>query len=271
MSENEIDPLAAARPTINPYRTAASLVYHRLMWDLLPKSWVHRRRLKALKDSSKAKKALILCNGPSLNQVDFDSIRSGSESVVVFGLNKINLLFSRTTLRPDMLVSVNDLMIEQNADFYEQTALPVFLNANGRRFIADRENVFYLPLVNIRKFARDISVGVNPGYTVTFVAMQVAFHLGIRDVALVGCDHSFASKGPANKTIVSSEIDKNHFDPNYTSASEKWQLPDLAASEDHYSLARDVYAGHGGRVVNCTNGGNLEIFQRMELSEWLKG
>lgn len=270
MSENNIDPQMAARPTINPYRTAASLVLERLKWDLCPKSWGHRRRLKALKDTSKATKALILCNGPSLNKVDFESIRKGDAPVLVFGLNKINLLFSRTTFRPDMLVSVNELMIEQNAEFYEQTDLPVFLNAKGQKFVSDKENIHLLPLANIRKFAKDISVSVNSGYTVTFVALQIAFHLGIRDVAVVGCDHSFATKGPANKTVVSGEKDENHFDPNYVSISQKWQLPDLSASEDHYAMAREVYTGHGGRVINCTDGGQLESFPRMSLSEWLK-
>lgn len=264
------DPLVAARSTINPYRTAASLIVDRLKWDLQPKSWVHRSKIKNMRNTRTGTKGLILCNGPSLNRVDFNELNRRSEGLTVFGLNKINLLFDKTDFRPDILVCVNPFVIEQNAKFFQETGIPLFLNSLGRHHVNDRKNVFYIPLAKVRKFAKDISMSVNAGYTVTFVAMQIAFHLGIRDLALVGCDHSFATKGFANKVVVSGEKDESHFDPNYFSRGAKWQLPDLAASEDFYSMAGEVFAGHGGRVVNCTEGGNLEIFERMELPRWLK-
>ena len=68
------DPLLDARATINPYLRAAALVRHRLEWDLDPESWRSRTRLKGLKDSHSGGRAVILCNGPSLNKVDFDSL-----------------------------------------------------------------------------------------------------------------------------------------------------------------------------------------------------
>ena len=91
----------------------------------------------------------------------------------------------------------------------------------------------------------------------------------ILDLALVGCDHSFSTKGPSNMAVESGKKDESHFDPRYFSGGMKWQLPDLAASEYHYSMAREVYSESGGQITNCTEGGELEIFQRQSLDAWL--
>jgi hypothetical protein len=118
-------------------------------------------------------------------------------------------------------------------------------------------------------FARDCSFSLFQGYTVTNVALQLAFHMGFRQVALVGADHNFATKGPANQTVVSGARDESHFDPNYFAGGVQWQLPDLFQSEVAYTLARDMYAAHGGEVANATEGGLLEVFRRRSLSDFL--
>jgi hypothetical protein len=265
MSVDPSHPLLQTQPTTNPYRYAASLIRERLLWDLHPESFRSRRRLRAWKDRFQGGKAVIVCNGPSLLQSDLSLLKG----VFTFGLNKINLLFERSEFRPSVITAVNHLVIEQNRDFYNSTEIPLFLDRAGRRWVQARDNVAFLHATHQSKFARDVSVSIQQGYTVTFVAMQLAFHLGFRDVALIGCDHNFAAKGPANQTVVSGEKDASHFDPRYFSGGQKWQLPDLAASEYYYSLAADMFAAFGGRVVNCTEGGKLELLQRLQLARWL--
>jgi len=259
-------------PTINPYKRLLGVMFEalpdaksRFKWDFQPEARVSRQRIKAWQNRFKGAKAVILCNGPSLNAVDFDELNG----VFTFGLNKINLLFSRSSFRPSCIVAVNKFVIEQNADFYNQTDLPLFLDHLGKEDVKFRENVTFLHSVTMRKFARDCSLSVGQGGTVTNVALQLAFHMGFRDVALVGCDHSFAEKGPANKTVESAAVDKSHFDPNYFAGGVKWQLPDLLQSEVSYTEARIVYEAAGGRLVNATEGGRLEILDRMSLTEFL--
>ncbi len=92
--------------------------------------------------------------------------------------------------------------------------------------------------------------------------MQLAFHMGFKNVALIGCDHSFVTKGPSNKTVISGEKVPNHFDPNYFAGGDKRQLPDLARSELHYKVAKDTFERYGRKIVNCTEGGNLEVFEK---------
>lgn len=264
MTEN---PLVLLRPTLNPYRRAIDMAARRILWDFNLESWRSRAKLRRLKDQYNDRRAVILCNGPSLNRVDFGML----DGVFCFGLNKINLIFDRTSFRPDCIVAVNSFVIEQNAEFYNKTDLPLFISSAGVRNVRPRQNVSFIHTTDIQKFARDVTVSVFEGYTVTFVALQIAFHLGFRDVALVGADHNFATKGPANTTVVSGEKDESHFDPRYFSGGVKWQLPDLFQSEVAYTMARDVYDAFGRKIVNATDGGNLEVFERQSLSDFIYG
>lgn len=242
----------------------------RLSWDIKPVAWTSKTKLRRLRDSHEGSKAVILCNGPSLLKVDFSKL----SDVFTFGLNKINLLFDKTDFRPDAIVAVNSLVMEQNADFFNSTEIPLHLDTAAYTDfgIRSRPNISFLHSgYNMHGFARDCSISITQGYTVTYVALQLAFHYGFSEVAVVGCDHSFADKGPANKTVVSGKRDVNHFDPNYFAGGVKWQLPDLFESEVSYKRALNTYHAFNRKLVNCTDGGKLDIFPRMNLNDFILG
>lgn len=262
------DPLLEQRKTINPYLSSAGLILSRLLWDLQPQSWISRKALKRIKDTHLGEKAVILCNGPSLLKTEFALL----DDVYCFGLNKINILFDKSEFRPSCIVAVNPFVIEQNREFFNTTEIPLFLDRSGlRRGIRPRRSMVFLHSTSVPKFARDCSISIFQGHTVTYVALQLAFHMGFQEVALTGCDHSYANKGPANATVTASGPDNNHFDPNYFSDGVKWQLPDLAHSEMAYMMAKAIFDGSGRKLVNATEGGNLEVFERQSLQSFLSG
>ncbi len=261
------NPQYKRRATINPYRNALHQILTRLRWDLDINSWKSRRRLKALKESESGRKCVIMCNGPSLLNSDL-SLLQGS-GIYTIGLNKINLLFEKHTIRPSSIVAVNRHVVEQNRDFFNETGLQIFISRFAKDIIQPRDNVIFVDLAEQPKFARDVSISLQQGFTVTFVALQVAFHLGFKDVALIGCDHNFKAKGNANTTVKADGPDCNHFDPRYFSDGVNWQLPDLLGSEHYYDLARRAYEAFDRRIVNCTIGGKLEVFPRISLEDWI--
>jgi hypothetical protein len=253
---------------INPYVESAKLIKRRLIWDLSPLSRQARQKLKRYRNSHIGEKSVILCNGPSLNNVDFENL--AQSKVFTFGLNKINLMFNRSDFRPSCIVCVNSLVIEQNKEFYNSTDIPLFIDSTAKKWIDYRRNITFLHSTEYSgSFARDCSISINQGATVTYVAMQLAFHMGFTQVALVGCDHNFETKGLPHKVVISDEKDQNHFDSRYFANGDSWQLPDLAASEWHYEIARNIYAHHARKIVNCTDGGKLEIFEKMSLADFL--
>ena len=254
------------KPANRPYSTALKLIRKRLKWDLSPLSLQSRRRLREYQDSRPGAKAVIVCNGPSLLKTDL-RVLDGIDS---FGLNRINVLFETNAFRPSYIACVDHLALENNQAFFNSTSIPLFLAYDCAGFIKPRKNVTYLHICTTLMFARDCSHSIHTGFSVTSTALQLAFHMGYRDVALIGCDHNYARQGTANSKVVSDGAEKSHFDPNYFPKGQSLFLPDLAATEFFFHKARVAYESVGGRVVNCTVGGKLDIFPRMEIEEWKK-
>lgn len=260
------NPIMQTSDTVNPYRNSLKNIFDRLKWDLDSESWKSRLNLRKIHNSHRGKNAVILCNGPSLLKTDLSLLKD----TYTFGLNKINLLFDKNNFRPNAIVSVNKFVIEQNEKFFNETQIPLFLDSLSKQHIKSRSNVTFLHSANQVKFARDVSVSLWQGATVTNVALQLAYHMGFENVALVGCDHNFAVKGPANQIVISGDNDESHFDPNYFAGGVKWQLPDLVASEYGYTLARETFLASGRNIYNCTDGGKLEVFERKLLFDFCK-
>ena len=239
----------------------------------LPAAYLHPwrresiRRLAALNDIHRGKRAFIIGNGPSLRQTDLTKLKNE----FTFGMNRIYLLFPELGFSTTYLVSINDLVIEQCADEMSALELPKFLAWRSHRHFSRQLPLTQLPTFLYTTytgpgFSRDVRGRVWEGATVTNVALQLAFHMGFQQVILIGVDHNFASKGDANKTVVSTGDDPNHFSPAYFGKGFRWQLPDLDTSEIGYAFARDAYRDTGREVLDATIGGKLTIFPKVEYN-----
>jgi hypothetical protein len=103
------------------------------------------------------------------------------------------------------------------------------------------------------------------GATVTFVAMQLAYFMGFKQVILIGVDHNFTSTGKPNTTVVSTGADPNHFHPGYFGKGFRWQLPDLETSEIAYRMAKSAYEKNGREILDATIGGKLTVFPKVNF------
>jgi hypothetical protein len=120
-------------------------------------------------------------------------------------------------------------------------------------------------------FSGDISGRMFEGSTVTYVALQIAYHMGFKEVILVGVDHNFSTKGPPNVTVVSQGDDRDHFSLDYFGEGFRWHLPDLEASERAYRMARTAYEIDGRRVLDVTRGGKLTVFPKVDFDSLFSG
>jgi hypothetical protein len=105
------------------------------------------------------------------------------------------------------------------------------------------------------QFITDARRTLWPSATVTYVAMQLAYHIGFDEVILIGVDHSFTTQGKPHSTVVSEGDDPNHFASNYFGRGFKWQLLDLEISEIAYRMARTAFESDGRKIVDATIGG----------------
>jgi len=225
-------------------------------------------RLVELKDIHKGKRAFIIGNGPSLKQTNLAKLKTE----YTFGLNRIYLMFPELGFGTTYFVSVNDLVIEQCAGEISTLSMPKFLSWRSHRFFPSGPipATFLYTTYDNPAFARDVSHRVWESATVTYVALQLAFHMGFEQVILVGVDHNSNVPGKANSTIVSQGDDPNHFVPGYFGKGFRWQLPDFETSEIGYRLARQAFEREGRQILDATLGGNLTIFPKVEYGSLFK-
>jgi hypothetical protein len=186
---------------------------------------------------------------------------------ITFGMNRIYLLFPEMGYATTYFVAVNTLVLQQSAEDIGRLPMPRFLAWRGRRWFQRDPGILYLDTdyTGPETFSGDVTRRVFEGSTVTFVALQLAFFMGFDPVILVGVDHSFATRGPPNVTVVSQGDDPDHFSPKYFGSGFRWQLPDLEASERSFRMARAAYESAGRTILDATVGGKLSVFPKVEF------
>jgi len=221
------------------------------------------KRLSAYENIHTGKRAFIIGNGPSLKGMDLRQLKNE----ITFGSNRIYLMFSEMGFPTTYLVSVNDLVLEQCAQEMAILDIPKWITWRARNHFTDGDKTLFLDSDYTGSEAfnhTSLASRTFEGFTVTYVALQLAYLMGIREVILIGVDHNFATKGPANSVVVSSGADPNHFSGSYFGQGFKWQLPDLDGSERAYMLARQAYEADGRKVLDATVNGKLNIFDKAD-------
>lgn len=223
------------------------------------------RKLQASRDSHRGERCVIIGNGPSLNRTDIQRIRNE----YTFGLNRIYLAWEDWGFSTSFFLSVNDLVIEQCAQDIMALSMPAFVAWRARKWLEPKDNLHFLYTTYTGpKFAQDASKRLWEGATVTYTALQLAYHMGFSTVVLIGVDHSFKSKGKPNQTVESQGDDPNHFSPEYFGKGFRWQLPDLDTSEAAYRMAHQAFLADQRQVLDATIGGQLDVFPKVDYDTY---
>lgn len=256
-------------------RTTWYGLYRTTQW---PAATFHHWRRSSIQNLSKYKdlhlgeRCFIIGNGPSLKNTNLSRLRGE----FTFGMNRIYLLFPELGFATSYYLSVNDLVIEQCAKDILSLQMPKFLSWRSRGFISaalgdnrlpgDMSMSFLFTTYSGPKFAHDVRWRIWEGATVTYVALQLAFHMGFKQAILIGVDHNFTTKGRPNTTVVSQGDDPDHFDDRYFGKGFRWQLPDLETSERAYGMALKNYRKANREVIDATVDGKLTVFPKVDYN-----
>ncbi len=211
--------------------------------------------------------AFIVANGPSLNKTNLNLVRMFPYVLMNRGYLKKELSEDSFS-DPFMYVAVNDLVIRQ---FREEIMRFTRLHRNMLVALPDGINIG-VNRIGL-KFDRDIPKFSNPfesliwqGHTVTYVALQLLFYLGFKNVIIVGLDHHYpnALGKPTNYEELFLEDDKSHFSKDYFKGY-RWHTPNLRRSEIAYELALNKFKNAGGMIYNATPKSKLTIFPKVDI------
>lgn len=215
-------------------------------------------------DKFKNQDCLIVGNGPSLNKTPLEKIK-----MVSIGMNKINMIFDRTTWRPDIIVCVNGLVIIQNLSFFNTTDIPLILPIKSLYLgVKKRPNTIFVRVADSLDFEDNLKKHMGIGFTVTFACLQVAAFLTPKSVNIVGVDHYFKSinsEKPHEIKVLEGD-DMNHFDPNYFK-DKLWGYPDLDGSEKAYITSKEYFNSKRVPIIDYTVDGKLLIFDKGNIDD----
>ncbi|WP_300317352.1 6-hydroxymethylpterin diphosphokinase MptE-like protein [Accumulibacter sp.] len=218
-------------------------------------------RLIALKGRHNGQRAVLVANGPSLNLMDLSFLRRET----AIGLNKIYLGIKKFGFYPRYLVAVNDRVVAQAADDLKAMNCVKFISQRNARIVPENALTYHINTLNPpARFCRDIAQGVHEGWTVSYVAMQIAFYLGFQEVIIIGMDHRYEYTGRPNDPSHLIGADPNHFSPDYFGGGQTWDNPDLRHSEESYRIARAEFEKAGRQIIDATVDGACDVFEKAD-------
>ena len=228
------------------------------------------RKLQALRGRHRGRRGVVIGNGPSLRVEDLARL----EGEITFASNKIFLAFDQVAWRPTFY-SVSDILVAKNnreaingLDLFKvfgDSVAPEFPAQNDIIWLRERSP-------SVQQFSEDCSECVYGGFSVVYYQLQLAFHLGIREVYLIGVDFNFEVPKPSGEIcghgeVIVSEGERNHFHKDYRKPGETWTMPRLDKQLEAFTCTKEAFERNGGRVYNASRFTKLEVFPRVSFDD----
>ena len=237
----------------------------------------NKRSIKKLKGKFQGKRCFIIGSGPSLTVSDLEQLKGD----YTFASNKIFTVFDKTAWRPTFyVVSDNDItpeMYGHSAKFDSQTQAK-FFPANFRDGCSGENlNALFYNYVGCDTtgkippaFSDNMAKYLVEGFSVAYVAMQMAVYMGFTEIYLLGLDFSWpVYKDCAGNIYENGQAKHRFYEDNHE--ADEISIPNVELMENAYKQARKYCEDHGITICNATRGGKLEVFQRVSFDDLFAG
>lgn len=243
--------------------------------------------LKTLKGIHAGKRCFIIGNGPSLCAKDLDRLTGE----LTFAANRIYRIFDQTKWRPTYYLHV-DIPLRREMEEEIRTHAAELGHIFTRVDIKDPRDeerrweypiekltkIFFEPDMYFRIYLKpwnqwrtyiseDISSHVTDGATVTFESIQMAIYMGFTEIYLLGVDFNYSVVYDAEGKVHIDDSVVDYFDGKRYDTT----MCNFNTMLHGYQTAREYCDNHQIRIMNATRGGKLEVFERVDFDELLKG
>ena len=121
------------------------------------------------------------------------------------------------------------------------------------------------------QFSRDFASCVHLGSSIVYIMLQFAFHIGSKEVHIVGLDHNYGllpKLFPPGKITIDKKnyemVQKCHYDPNYYKIGDVIGVPFVKRQDDAFKLANHIFNDAGRIIINDTKTSKCEAFQFLD-------
>lgn len=228
---------------------------------------------ESIRNIHAGKRGFIIGNGPSLEMKDLDRL----QGEVSIASNLIYLAFAKTAWRPSYVTVVDNLVWQKLASdahrYYCSVVIQNTLDPELAKCVTYQfKSLGHAVSTDDRvAFSSNVGQGLYGGSTVTYTNLQLARHLGLNPVYLIGCDHFYSEPSDAKEMQAIENRSCNHFSSEYRAEGEMVNPAPIEKMTRAYQVAQRYCEQGGFRVYNATRGGHLEEFPRCEFDELFSG
>jgi hypothetical protein len=203
-------------------------------------------------------RCFVVGNGPSLKEHNLSALRGE----IFFGVNRGYLAQANGLPKPTFYVLSDPKTYRAYTEEIRAADVGLRFYRSAvtvtKEYRRSRDREFVIPFNIIRDkfihggdFSEDVSLGTPRGKTVVLDAIQIAVHLGFREIYVIGVDLSAPATGAS------------HF--YGTGAFEQRQLGQMPVVDviQAFAVARSRIEALGGTLKNAGVGGNLTTLDRI--------
>lgn len=228
------------------------------------------------------KRCFIIGNGPSLASQDLKKLRDE----YIFAVNNFFMTELFDEINPfgyvvadPALFDGSDYSIEWLTKLDQKSKKPnLFFPVSAAKTIKkynmfQNGNVFHLDMSGKfheapSKFNLDLTKTVPGAQTVIIMAIMVAAHMGFNKIYLLGCDSDWAKYPSAKGYLPHFYNDKNIDTNQETCMRQDWMYENVLDAAlvifKSYRLLNNALRQKNVHVLNATNGGFLDMFERVD-------
>ncbi|MEE3466919.1 MAG: 6-hydroxymethylpterin diphosphokinase MptE-like protein [Eubacterium sp.] len=255
-----------------------------LVYDLFDKAThyrVYTDRLKRFKDIHSGGRCFVIGNGPSLAPGDLDQI----SNEITIASNSVYAIYPYTSWRPTYYTTFDENFLfsiyskPEKRGMLSENCRELFTAANRMGFQYRNEetlkNVNYFLfspgyLTSEPLFSDDISKIVYDMAMVTYINLQLACYMGIKEIYFLGVDYSYSIVSDSSGKVTRRE-GSDYNEILQTAAREVIWKNHYITREDRqlegFFAAKKYADSHGIKIYNATRGGKLEVFERVKLDD----
>lgn len=189
--------------------------------------------IKSFKNIHDQKRLFIMASGPSLSTLDLSPLHRR----LVMGLNRSSFIFPDTHYH----VCMDQRLFDEYPDLLKNTRF--LFTLEGRPWGVP------LKLLGSEGFSWDLEEGIYSGYTVSYVALQIAVYMGFKEIYFLGLD-------------LRHEGTNTHFF-GHDFRSENHETTEFPKMRKMLHYGAKILSESDVKVFNCSPVSDLECFSKV--------
>lgn len=217
------------------------------------------------------KRCFLIATGPSLNKTNLKLIKDE----ICFSVNTFFNGMDKFGVYPSYWVIVDGKVLKEHCKKFSELNTSLFIASSAaiefcKNFNKYKKIFEKIPILirrngalwYFKKFPINLKKGTWWGGSVTIQTLQIIFHMGFKEVYLLGCDCNYLGAHHFDGKCYNFQYDGVKGKEFIDKDRKRWSI-----TFESYKICKKTFENDGRKIYNATVGGKLEIFERKSLEK----